>query len=407
MNAMPKPSVLFINRVYPPVRGATGRMLRDLAQAFARDGWQVTVVTAGPIGMTEKDGQVKVRRVRAGTGKSFLNYLMIWTRLLLAAWRQPAPTLIVTMTDPPLLVVAGRFLARRKRSAHIHWCQDIYPDILPVIGMKLPGFLMGWLKGISRRAMKSCNRVVVIGRCMARYLAHTGLDMAKVTVIPNWPDQEIVAPLRIDPAKVANDGANRVKPSHYDANPRFRVLYAGNLGRVHPVATILEAASLLQGRHPEIEFVFVGEGPVFDRLATERAKRGLENIRLLPVQPAERLRELMESGDVHLISIKADAVGMVVPCKLYSALAAQRPSILIGPEQSETGRVLLDYHAGTIVPQGNAAALAEAIRAYLLDGDKWFSAQQGAIAANQQYKPELSMGNWLTRARESVKSGTR
>jgi hypothetical protein len=47
--AMAKPpSVLFLNRVYPPVRGATGRVLRDLARSFAADGWSVTVLTTGP-----------------------------------------------------------------------------------------------------------------------------------------------------------------------------------------------------------------------------------------------------------------------------------------------------------------------------------------------------------------------
>jgi NAD(P)-dependent dehydrogenase (short-subunit alcohol dehydrogenase family) len=45
---MRSPSVLFMNRVYPPATGATGRVLRDLARAFAKAGWQVTVITCGP-----------------------------------------------------------------------------------------------------------------------------------------------------------------------------------------------------------------------------------------------------------------------------------------------------------------------------------------------------------------------
>ena len=42
-----KPSVLLINRVYPPAKGATGRVLRDLAQEMARAGWTVSVLTTG------------------------------------------------------------------------------------------------------------------------------------------------------------------------------------------------------------------------------------------------------------------------------------------------------------------------------------------------------------------------
>ncbi len=415
---MQKPSVLFINRTYPPGKGATGRVLRDLAQAFSQDGWQVTVLTTAEQASQKNEGQIRVRRLKASTVKTPLNYFMIWMRLLIAALRMPRHTLVVTMTDPPLIVAAGRIIARRKQSSHIHWCQDLYPDIMPVIGMKLPKFAMTWLQDVSRRAMKSCNRVIVVGRCMARHLAHTGLDMSKVTVIPNWPDREIAHPIPISIKinNIANDHAGIHKKAavddngqhvHFDTAPKFRVLYAGNLGRAHPVSTILDAAAILQFQHPEVEFVFVGDGPVHERLVVERTRRGLENIRLLPTQPAERLRELMESGDVHLISMKQEAAGMLVPSKLYAALAAERPCILIGPEQSETARVIHDYHAGSVVPQGSPAALAETIHNYLTDGNAWFSAQEGAIRANQEFLPSQSMTTWIKRARESVKIGAR
>jgi glycosyltransferase involved in cell wall biosynthesis len=246
---------------------------------------------------------------------------------------------------------------------------------------------------------------------MARHLAHTGLDMSKVTIIPNWPDREISTPIPLSVAinNVANDRGQALTARnghhvYFDTAPRFRVLYAGNLGRAHPVSTILEAATILQVQHPEVEFVFVGDGPIHERLAMERAKRGLDNIRLLPTQPPERLRELMQSGDVHLISMKSEATGMLVPSKLYSALAAERPCIFIGPEQSETGRVIHDYHAGSVVPQGNPAVLADTIRTYLTDGNAWFLAQKGAAEANHQFKPDHSITSWIKKARESVKS---
>lgn len=418
---MQKPSVLFINRSYPPGKGATGRVLSDLAHAFSHDGWSVTVLTTGDKDSSVHDGTVRVRRIKATTKKTMFNYLSIWARLLIEALKLPPHTLVVTLTDPPLIVVAGRIVARRKQSSHIHWCQDLYPDIMPVIGMKLPKFALNWLRDLSRRAMKSCDRVIVIGRCMARHLAHTGLDMSKVTVIPNWPDSEIINPLpaRVPIYRVANDHpgtqpprkAEPVKederPIYMDTAPRFRVLYAGNLGRAHPVSTILDAAAILQSQHPEVEFVFVGDGPVHERLVQERNRRGLENIRLLPTQPAERLRELMESGDIHLISMKQEAAGMLVPSKLYSALAAERPCILIGPEQSETARVIHDYQAGSVIPQGSPGALAETIHNYLTDGHAWFSAREGAIRANRDFQPSQSITTWIKRARESVKINAR
>lgn len=407
---MRKPSVLLINRVYPPVRGATGRVLRDLAQAFARDGWDVTVLTTAAQSGESQDGDVHVHRIAARLHKTALNYVWIWFRLLWVALSLPRHQLVVTLTDPPFLVVAGRLISRIKKSTHIHWCQDLYPDILPALGVKPSPFLMRFLQGMSRRSMKSCDRVVAIGRCMARHLVSTGVDMSRLVTIPNWPDLELTAKAEPPSIKV-QDAANsnraravlKAKPFFVDEEPKFRVLYAGNIGRAHPVATLLQAAENLLATFPEIEFVFVGEGPGFDALARERASRGLDNIRLLPPQPAARLKDLMESGDVHLISMKHEVMGMLVPSKLYAALAAGRPCVLIGPEQSETARVLKEFGAGQVIPQGNAVALAEAIKTYRLDGDAWFSAQQGALKAAENFTPDGSLASWVKGAREIVR----
>jgi colanic acid biosynthesis glycosyl transferase WcaI len=400
-----KPTVVFFNRVYPPGRGATGRMLRDLARAFARDGWDVTVVTTGPEKRNERDGAVRVIRLKSG-GKtnSLLSYSLVWLRMLMTGLLMPRRDLIVTMTDPPLLVVVGRFIARFRKCKHINWCQDLYPDLLPALGIKLPPPVMKFFKVTSRRSMKRCDRVIVVGRCMARYLTHSGMDPGRISVIPNWPDGELIhsAPEKKKNAQPV-EGVNGAKPLEElfrDLEPKFRILYSGNLGRAHPVATVMEAASLLAASNPEIEFVFVGDGPQFDRLAQERTRRGLENIRFLPFQPASRLRELMESGDLHLISMTARAAGLLVPCKLYSALAVGRPCILVGPEQSETARIIEDFRAGTVVPQGQAAKLADAIRRYRYSSDDWYAAHKGAAKAGSVFVPEESFRVWLQRARD-------
>ncbi len=402
---MRKPSVLFINRVYPPGRGATGRVLHDLAQAFAADGWDVSVLTTGSKTQDNIEGPVFVRRIRANARKTPSNYLLTWLKIFYAAFRFKRTDLIVTMTDPPLLVVAGRILAKRRKSSHIHWCQDVYPDILPVLGMKFPNFIMKGLQKLSRRSLKSCDKVIVVGRCMAKKLTQIGLSPHRMVTIPNWPDREFYSNVarRVQTGRVANDHNDNGKPLIMSTDPKFRVLYAGNLGRAHPVATILEAAGILQLSNPEIEFIFVGEGPGHDYIAHERSRRGLDNIRLLPTQPSPQLKDMMQSGDLHLISMKHEASGLIVPSKLYAALAAERPCILIGPEQSETAQVIQDYHAGSVISQGNPVALAEAITLYRMDGTRWFEAHKGARRASEDFGPGTSIRNWIGTARSTIR----
>lgn len=399
---MPNPSVLFINRVYPPGRGASGRILRDMAQSFAADGWTVTVLTTGPKSEQENDGPVLVHRVR---GSAHVNsgpgYIWIWLKLFFAAMRMTRRDLVISMTDPPMLVVIGRAYAASKKAHHIHWCQDMYPDLLPSLGIRVYKPILEWMKKLSRRSMKTCDRVVVIGRCMARQLTHTGVENTRVTFIPNWPDFEILGPSApiVAPA-VPPAGKDLLR----DESPKFRILYAGNIGRAHPMKSIVDAAALLAVDYPEIKFIFVGDSPGHEKLAKERDKRGLDNIKFLPFQPSSALRALLESGDIHLVSLREQAAGMAVPCKFYSSMAVGRPCIYIGPRGTEIARVLTECQAGSIVPQGDAEALREAILSYRNDSNKWFAAQQGAANAGRLFVPQESIAAFLRRARDVIEN---
>lgn len=403
-----KPSVLLINRVYPPARGASGRVLRDLALEMARAGWQVTVLTTGEKTFSENDGGIAVYRVKATQSpKGFFSYARILAKLYFAAMKQPRHDLVITMTDPPLLVTIGRWFAKRKHCSHMHWCHDLYPDLFPSIGVKMPDFVMKSLSRTARRSMNKSGKVIAVGRCMAKYLAHTGVETGRISIIPNWPDQEIVDTNRgvSNDVRMKANVANARPPEQLirDTSPRFRVLYAGNIGRAHPMNTILEAAEALS-IHPEIEFVFVGDGPNHDRLAAERARRELQNVKLLPYQPASKLKDLMESGDVHLVSMRDDAAGLLVPCKFYSALAAARPTVYIGPDDTEVARIIKDYGCGAIVPQGDGQTLAQAILYFRSEPNAWFDAQQGALEAAQECRPVKSILSIMKEAENTIRT---
>lgn len=402
-----------MNRVYPPVRGATGRVLRDLAKSFAREGWHVTIITTGPKAKKERDGPVRIIRVKAPERpRGSLSYMLIWLKMLFVALRLKSRHLVVTMSDPPLVVVAGKIVAKFKKSRHINWCHDLYPDVIPALGIEMPEYMMKFFKKQSRSALESCDKVIVTGRCMAKHLTFEGINPSLITTVPNWPDIEILEA----PDSKDGNGQFFTVPTVNGARPynellkdkqKFRVLYAGNIGLVHPIEPILKAAEILQNEAPDIEFVFVGDGERFDYVAKQRTKRGLENIRLLPFQPVENLREVMESGDIHLISMCDEAAGFVVPSKLYTALAVARPCIFMGPTQTETAKVINDFQTGKVVPQGDADALAEAIKHYRMSGQEWFAAHGGAARAREVFTPAGSIEALMERAWDSVQEDLR
>lgn len=402
-----KKSVLFINRVYPPHKGATGRVLKDLAHGFVRGGWDVHILTTDDRSRKFFDGPITIHAVGADMKpRRPFSYLMIWIKMYFKAMRLRKADLVVSMTDPPMAAVLGAAVAKAKNARHIHWLQDMYPDLLPVVGVKIPGFAQKKLQAMAMRAMQAADKVVVIGRCMAQRLIDKGMNPGHITYLPNWPDQELCAGDKQKPNAPGKRFRKTTKKSREPKDqlrdgPKFRVLYAGNIGMAHPMKAILEAAIALHDDFPEIEFVFVGGGKAFDFLAHQRAQRGLNNIRLIPFQPSNRLLELMESGDVHLITMKEEAKGMLVPSKFYAALAARRPAIFLGPEGAEVDLVLKDFKAGVTISPDDGAALAAQIVKYRQDGDYWYGDYDGAKAAGDVYLPEPAIKAWIERA-ESV-----
>jgi colanic acid biosynthesis glycosyl transferase WcaI len=350
------PSILFINRVHPPSKGATGEMLRDLAEGLASRGWEVTVLATAEPGEPKNITRRGVRIVRTGGLLSRRNvllraisYVFMIPALLIRALLLPRTDFVVTMTDPPMLAATGLAIRFFKRNRVVHWAQDLYPEVAEELGV-LPraSAATNLLRSLSTAALKDCAAVVAIGRCMASRITARGISYARVAVIPNWAPP--VQPL---------DRTNNPFRRAHGLEGEFVVVYSGNMGLAHDFDTVLDAADSLRGRR--IVFLFIGEGP--RRLEVEAAARlrGIDNIRFLPPQPADKLSESLSAADAHLVTMRPNLSGLVVPSKVYGVLAAGRPCLFVGPRDSEAARLLRETDSGIPVEPGRSAELASAI----------------------------------------------
>ena len=277
---MYQPSILFINRVFPPDRGATGRCLADLATRFAARGWRVTVLASGDAPLSDAFPTLTVVRAGpsgGGIAAKSVDYVLALGRLLVAALRLPRHDVVVTMTDPPLLALIGPLLRVFWSCGLIHWSQDLYPDLFPVIGVKLPRLILAAVDRIVSSALRRYDSVIAIGDCMARRIVGKRIGLERVEVIPNWADP-VIRPI-----------SHAVNPMRLELglNDRFTVAYSGNFGLAHPLAALIDAAEVLAHQAPEIMFLLIGEGRGLARARREIEDRALPNLRLLPWQPAD------------------------------------------------------------------------------------------------------------------------
>jgi glycosyltransferase involved in cell wall biosynthesis len=348
-------SILFINRVYPPVTGATGQLLAELAPELVRAGWRVTVLTTAPVSTAPRSEireGVAVQRVaglpfsRASHWRRALSYLSLYPALLWRAWRLPRHDVVITMTDPPLLAVLGWLVAILKGSTAVHWAQDLYPELAEELGV-LPrgGWMATALRWLSNVALRQCHTVIAVGRCMQDRLLRRNMEPRQIQVIPNWGHE---------PWK----GSTNSFRQEHELGSRFVVMYSGNFGLAHPFEAIIEAISRMQSSHPNVLFLFIGDGPRLDWVKKEVTARSLAHVKFLPFQPRERLAESLGAADLHLATMESNLCGLVVPSKVSGVLAAGRPCLFVGPADSEAARLIREHEFGEVIAEPSGQTLA-------------------------------------------------
>jgi colanic acid biosynthesis glycosyl transferase WcaI len=356
-------ALIFINRFYWPDEPATAQLLTDLAEGLAATGERVTVITShngrAEIPCDELHQGVHIRRVRstrwgqknlAGRALDFTAF-SLGALIRLARIARPDDTVVV-MTDPPLLAILATPLARWRGARVTHWVQDIYPEL----AMALAG--AKWLRifrPLRDRAWRRAGACVVPGDDMAAFLAGRGVK--KIAVIPNW------APAGLTPMP---PGAADALRDTWGFRGKFIAAYSGNLGRVHDLMPLLDAAAALQSE-TDIVFIFIGDGAQRYALETTAQERGLNSVRFFPAQPRTQLAETLALGDVHFVTLRPGCEPLVFPSKLHGIAAVGRPMLFVGPRDCSLARLVTGRGMGAVFSREETALLAETIRS--LHGD--------------------------------------
>jgi colanic acid biosynthesis glycosyl transferase WcaI len=263
--------------------------------------------------------------------------------MLQIGWR---PDVVLTVAPafvcaPAGLLIAG--LCGAKSWLHV---QDFEIDVAFGMGLLKGKFLQRVALRMERWMLRSFHIVSTISSRMVERLLTKGVAAERTRYFPNWVDVSGGRPARKDGYRAELGIAERT----------VVVLFSGTLGGKQGLMVIPAAARLLAARD-DVVFVVCGDGVMKPRL--ESASAGLSNIRLIPLQPSERVGELLSMADIHLMPQSADAADLVLPSKLSGMLASGRPVIATCRPDTEIGEIV--SQCGLVVPPQDSVALANAI----------------------------------------------
>lgn len=363
--------ILVISQYYWP---ETFR-INEVVDVLRRHGCHVTVLTGQPnypigkvfdgyrsfaLGRQDHAGYAINRVPIMPRGKStalrlVANYLsFLVSASLFGPWLlrdQRFDVIFVFGMSPILQAIPGVLLKWIKKAPLVTWVQDLWPQSLEVTGFvrnpKLLAIVAHVVRWIYRRndllLVQSLGFVEEVRRLAGR------------TPVEYHPNPGEVA------FETQSDGTSALA-----LESGFNVVFAGNLGTVQALDTVLAAAQLLTDRQG-IRFVLVGSGSRNEWLKEEIARLALSNVQLAGRFPPEAMPGILAQASVLLVSLsRSPVMSRTIPSKVQAYLAAGKP--IIASLDGEGARVVREADAGLACPAEDAAALAAAV-AYLESAD--------------------------------------
>ncbi|PWL21969.1 MAG: glycosyltransferase WbuB [Synechococcus sp. XM-24] len=356
MSALRKPKrLLLISEHFEPSTGATAQLMTDLAEGLHRRGWSLTVLTATPGGALN----FPVQRLggRSGvaigvTAKVLRGARFLLGSLLWCLWHGRRGDGVLIVSNPPFIGILGPLLQLSRHLPYIFVFQDLFPrsavlsGVLPAAG---PVALV-W-RSLMQQVCRHSATTVVLSQAMEERLRRDLGRELPLEVIHNWAVERGLSRPR----------AQNTFAKEHGFEDRFTLQYSGNFGRLHDLLTLLEAARLLQ--HTTVQFVFIGGGAKGGQIEAYQQGFGLKNVLQLPYQPRQRLPESLSACDLSAIGLIPGAEDTVAPSKFYGILASGRGIVLIARRSCDLAQLVLREGCGIVVEPGEAAELAERLRA--------------------------------------------
>ena len=343
--------ILIVSQFFGADTAAVGQFLADAANGASISGHRVLVVcgdnrygagdpgeygatggsifeTAGFDGDQQGHGALEVSRVRIlsfshNKAKKLLSYATFYAGATWKALTAPRPDVVLTLTAPPGLAWIGWLMQRVRGCRHVVWEMDVYPDIAVALGIPFAGCLAGLLDYPRRRA----DVVIALGDCMRDRLLRHQIPQERIFVAENWANGQDIYPLPFP-----------------ESSP-LRMLYSGNLGLAHDIATIRGVMERLAG-DPGFHFDFVGSGPRRKELDDFCRTRAIDNVSFRPYVHQEDLGASLAECHIGLVTQREMTLGAVVPSKVYGLMAAGRPFLYIGPAAATPALLIRRFDCG-------------------------------------------------------------
>lgn len=245
--------------------------------------------------------------------------------------------------SPVMMAHAAIAYKKKYKIPVVMYCLDLWPESLVAGGITRKSFVYKYYYHISQRIYQQMDKILITSRMFSDYLMNEfSIKSNKIEYLPQY----------------AEDIFEQIPAREEDG--KFNFMFAGNIGAVQSVETIIEAARMLEDK--PVKFHIVGGGTDLNRL--QKLSRGLANVSFYGRKPLAEMPAFYAMADAMLVTLSSDSVlSLTLPGKVQSYMAVGKP--IIGAIDGETKNVIEDAKCGFCGKAGSSVELAENIKKFI------------------------------------------
>ncbi|KXJ53598.1 MAG: glycosyltransferase involved in cell wall biosynthesis [Cycloclasticus pugetii] len=340
--------VAIVHRYFWPQNYPYASMLKEIAESLVAGGAHVSIYTT----FSEANGEDAIRsswiekstvnihstNLPSERGASILKktinaiWFAFWVSCKLLFNKHEV--VVVATTPPVVIAFLVSVLSKVKGFRVVYHCQDIHPESLYINNSLSSIFLYKLLLYMDFFTIRNAWQVIVLSADMKRTLVDRGYSGTNIRVVNNFIFQsykESASPAGIEKSK------NKV-----------RFIFAGSLGRFQNLDVLIKGIEKFSSRN-DLEFLFLGDGPMKAKIQLYSQSQGLKNVTFIPHVSTVEALKYMSQSDVGLVSVSAGITKVAYPSKSIMYMSVGLPLLAVLDTDSELSKLLESNGLGVSV----------------------------------------------------------
>ena len=264
-----------------------------------------------------------------------LRFILLSCKLSRMLWKNlKSEDQVFIVTNPAPLLVLVSLIKKIKGNYLYILVHDVFPEntIPAKIISSEKSLFYRMLRSVFNKAYRSADKLIVLGRDMKDVMQQKLGDNphnTQITIIENWAECDSIH-------------AGFLKSD--DCADLIDIQYAGNLGRVQGLMSLLEI--IKNAKNEGLRFSFWGNGAVKKDMENYVELHDLKNIQFGGSYKRREQNSILNNCDLAIITLAEGMRGLGVPSKTYNILATGKPILFIGDLTSEVALLLKEHDVG-------------------------------------------------------------